>query len=96
MLKNVIIIAVLLFLHIYSYEILYDPTVDEIKQGIAVFPSKSWGFSLRKEKSARILALGNVTLCHALDHCETKQFYYFLKVEAILQLAIMLKPLMHI
>lgn len=51
-------IFLLLFVHIYSHEVLYDPTLDEINQGIAVFPSKSWGISIRKEKSARILALG--------------------------------------
>lgn len=32
--------------------------MEEIKQGIAVFPHKSWGVNIRREKSARIVAIG--------------------------------------
>ena len=43
----------------YSYDPRFEPTRDEIQRAVSVVQqSSSWGNQARKEKSARILALG--------------------------------------
>ena len=42
------------------FEWLYEPTSEELQRGIAVQPPSSWAHLARRERSARIVALGNL------------------------------------
>ena len=48
------------FIYTDWFEWLYEPSSEELQRGIAIQPPSSWAHRARKERSARILALGNL------------------------------------
>ena len=52
-------VAEKVFIYNRWFEWLYEPTREEVQRGIAVLPPLSWAHQSRREKSARIVALGN-------------------------------------
>jgi len=87
--KN-ITIAEKVFIRNGWFEWLYEPTREELQRGVAVPVPSSWAHQARKEKSARIVALGNMPSCKTNIVNLNQVISSFYQVAAIPQMANML------
>ena len=65
------------------WDTLYDPTLEELERGILIRPSKSWGYEARKEKRAKILAIGLLMNSSLFYNNTSIILLYYLQAEAI-------------